>query len=90
MEKRKSFLTAAIIFALVLTLFPACSVTEWNIPDIGADDVPLASGAPETVFAAAEASGLKVEANQKIILDYSNTAEGYVMLKYLEIGRAHV
>ncbi|MEA4896206.1 MAG: transglutaminase-like domain-containing protein [Oscillospiraceae bacterium] len=83
MEKRKSFLTAAIIFALVLTLFPACSVTEWNIPDIGADDVPLASGAPETVFAAAEASGLKVEANQKIILDYSNTAEGYVMLKYL-------
>lgn len=46
------------------------------------EEVPLASGIPETKFKAAEASGIKTESNEKAVLDYSNMADGYVMLKY--------
>lgn len=49
---------------------------------IGTEDIPLAAGytAAET---SAVASGTSVQQSGKVVLDYSNTADGYIMIKYL-------
>ena len=46
------------------------------------ETIPLADGAPES-NPSAVASGISVNSNEKVVLDYSNTADGYVMVKYL-------
>lgn len=56
------------------------SNSEINI-SAQADEIPLASGLPASDMNAV-ASGSLVESNDKIVLDYSNTSSGYVMLKY--------
>ena len=76
MKKLKKLCAALLIAALALTL-SACAGT----PGMDAE-VPLSSGFPETVIKTAEATGTTVERSDKVTLDYSNTADGYVMLKY--------
>ena len=73
---------AAALFAALALLFSSCSVFS------GTDEeVPLAPGVTEsTVIKTAVASGTKTEANSSATLDYSNSAEGYVMLKYSSSG----
>lgn len=43
--------------------------------------VPLA-GAPALVSAMPQASGLTVQKNEKAVIDYSNSSDGYVMVNY--------
>ena len=43
--------------------------------------IPLAE-APVSFLLLPQASGTKVQSNQKAVIDYSNTADGYVMVKY--------
>ena len=75
-----------LVFAFVLSFFSACSVSNENAsqscPDIGEFDIPLALGTPEAEFKAAKASGTAVQRSDKVVLDYSNTVDGYVMIKY--------
>ena len=51
-----------------------------NIPE---DSVPLIHAPAVPIVLAPEAPGTKVEKNDKAIIDYSNTADGYVMIKWL-------
>ena len=82
LKKHKASPVAVLVLALVLSFFAACSGTVKNPSDISLDEIPLSSGAPISEFKAAVASGTKTEANPKVTLDYSNTADGYIMLKY--------
>ena len=45
------------------------------------EEVPLAE-APISTMLLPEASGTKTQKNQKAVIDYSNTSDGYVMVKY--------
>ena len=82
MKKHKVPLLTVFTLALILSLFTACSGTGSGSSDIRAEKVPLASTAPDNTFKTAAASGIRTEASQFVVLDYSNTADGYVMLKY--------
>lgn len=82
MKKRKILSLATLVPALVLSLFAACSGTAEKPSNIVAENIPLASGAPESTYRQAVASGTKTETSQTVVLDYSNTSDGYVMLKY--------
>ena len=86
LKKAKTLSVPLLVFALVLSFFSACSVNNeeasQSYPIIGEFDIPLALGTPEADFKAAEASGTAVQSSDKVILDYSNTTDGYVMIKY--------
>ncbi|MFB0921093.1 MAG: transglutaminase-like domain-containing protein [Oscillospiraceae bacterium] len=82
MKNIKVLPLAALILALVLSLFAACSGTVNSPSDISSENIPLDPGTTESAFKAAEASGIKTETSQTVILDYSNNADGYIMLKY--------
>lgn len=85
-----------LILALSLSLFAGCAPagsgesvavpieTELDFSVVG-EEIPLAAGVPadELEGLSAVASGIKTESNTKAALDYSNTADGYIMLKYL-------
>ena len=47
------------------------------------DMVPVAAGMTAYEMPEADAPGTLVERNEKAVLDWSNTADGYVMLRYL-------
>lgn len=49
---------------------------------IGSEEIPLAAGLPAADLSAV-ASGTLVQKNGKVVLDYSNAADGYIMVKYL-------
>ena len=51
-----------------------------NIPD---DSVPLIHAPAIPIVLVPEAPGSKVEKNEKAIIDYSNTNDGYIMIKWL-------
>ena len=70
------------MLALALSLFASCSGTAEKPSNIFSEKIPLSSGAPDDTFKTAYASGMKTESTQTVTLDYSNTADGYVMLKY--------
>lgn len=85
-----------LILALSLSLFAGCAPagsaentlapveTDLDFSVVG-EEIPLAAGIPadELVGLSVAASGTKTESNAKASLDYSNTADGYIMLKYL-------
>lgn len=48
---------------------------------IGAEPIPLSEGIPASIYGVA-ATGVSVKSNAKAVIDYSNTADGYVMVKY--------
>ena len=49
---------------------------------IGSEEIPLAGGVSAADLSAV-ASGTQVRKNDKVVLDYSNAADGYIMVKYL-------
>ena len=51
-----------------------------NIPE---DSVPLIHAPAVPIVLVPEAPGSNVEKNDKAIIDYSNTADGYIMIKWL-------
>jgi len=51
-----------------------------NIPE---DSVPLIHAPAVPIVLVPEAPGSKVEKNDKAIIDHSNTADGYIMIKWL-------
>ena len=74
--------TLALILALTLT---ACAVTPQGT-NVG-PPVPVADPAApphEIIIPTASALGTAIEENDKAIIDYSNAADGYVMVKYHE------
>lgn len=88
---------AALISALLLlsTFLSACVSTGAEIPPselpeeevlahsviIGAEPIPLSEGVPAATYGVS-ATGVHVKSNAKAVLDYSNAADGYVMVKY--------
>ena len=75
--------------ALLAGLLSGCAGGTQSIPveqetlyEIENGEIPLAAGASAAELGAV-ASGTSVQQNTKAILDYSNTADGYVMVKYL-------
>lgn len=88
----KKFIGAVLSAALLAGLLTGCgsapktavspSAAAAASFQIGTEEIPLASGytAAET---SAVASGTSVQQNSKVVLDYSNTADGYIMVKYL-------
>ena len=98
MNANKKLLYLFLITAVLMTVLPACSqkkgsASEGNdLPqvsnadiDISAvtEEIPLAAGIPASEIPTAVASGVSVNSNDKVLLDYSNSADGYVMIKYL-------
>ena len=87
-KKTKSPLTLLAISAVVLSLLLSCSHREGSfekeaLPFVPYDSaVPLAEGIQESEFKLADASGTLVSQNTDVTLDYSNTEDGYVMLRY--------
>ena len=51
--------------------------------DLPADSVPLAQSPAIPIVLMPEATGARVEKNSQAIIDYSNAADGYVMVKWL-------
>ena len=60
---------------------PATSAAAESF-QIGSEEIPLAAGVPAADLSAV-ASGTRVQQNDKVVLDYSNAADGYVMVRYL-------
>lgn len=86
---KKSLYASALIFTLFMSLLTACFVEKGRTDksaygdfDAGEGGIPLTSGISASEMVSAEASGLKVKSNDKVLLDYSNTSDGYVMIKY--------
>ena len=86
-------LTAALILSLCFALLAGCSSKEDGIADITAMDaveieeeaVALADApAAEPTGFEAVASGELEKKTSKGVIDYSNTEDGYVMVKYLK------
>lgn len=59
------------------------SVETAEVIDLTEEQVPLASGVSSYAIPRAAASGKLVASNDKAVIDYSNTADGYIMIKYL-------
>lgn len=59
---------------------PAEDITSETM-ELTEEEVPLAE-APISTMLLPEASGTKTQKNQKAVIDYSNTSDGYVMVKY--------
>lgn len=89
--KKKRLFVPVIIIALIFSNLAACSAGDSNTTSDSnqiqnfneTDEIPLTSDVTETKLPEATASGENVMSNDKILLDYSNTADGYVMIKYL-------
>ena len=93
----KKLLCAALSAAMLAGLLAGCGSTKQaaetdtaasSSPQAavfqeGTEEIPLAAGIPAADDSTAVASGTSVEKNDKVVLDYSNAADGYVMLKYL-------
>lgn len=62
------------------TTADAADITSETM-ELTEEEVPLAE-APISSMLLPEASGTKAQKNQKAVIDYSNTADGYVMVKY--------
>jgi len=58
-------------------------VEDSTIVDLPTEGVPLMRAPAIPIVLMPEASGERVEKNAKAIIDYSNTADGYVMVKWL-------
>lgn len=82
MNRKKRLLPAGLALLVCLCFFVSCSDRSQDFSDMGGAEIPLASGIPETALPTATASGTKTEASALVSLDYSNTADGYLMLKY--------
>lgn len=94
-KRRRPYIFIAII--LLVTILAASAIrlgdfvkdedsssdTSSDITDINSAGIPLSAGVPESQFATAVASGVNIESNSNVTLDYSNTVDGYVMIKYL-------
>ena len=52
-----------------------------DIMELTENEIPLAD-APKSSMLLPQASGTKVQSNDKAVIDYSNIADGYVMVKY--------
>lgn len=78
-----------LFIVAVLAMLSACASTENAAPTQSAleamnmDVVPEIGGMSGYEMPEAEASGVLLEKNEKVVLDWSNTADGYVMLRYL-------
>ena len=59
----------------------AADTAAEDVMELDEASIPLAE-APVSSLLLPQASGTKVQSNQKAIIDYSNTADGYVMVKY--------
>ena len=88
---KQRLIALLLALALPLALLSGCSTGETAVlmeaddsaerVTIGAEPIPLAAGVP-AVDLAAVASGTLVQSNSKVLLDYSNVANGYIMVKY--------
>ena len=88
-------ITLALMFGLAASVFTGCGgngledgvadVTPMEYAEIADEAVALADApAAEVTEYKTEASGIKVKEALKGVIDYSNTADGYVMVKYLK------
>lgn len=55
-----------------------------NLIDISLEMVPLTESVPMFTISMPVASGVNVKENEKALIDYSNTKDGYIMVKYLQ------
>ena len=88
MKTKKRLSVPVLIIALLASLISACTVSDnksdYIIQDYSENEAPpLSAGSTEAGPFTATASGVLVTKNDKALLDYSNTTDGYVMLKYL-------
>ena len=91
--KRKWLLAAVLLFGVVIPAAgcggaPAASATVPVSPS--AAPVPAATPAPIVEIPAPSAPGTAAEANDEAVIDYSNAADGYVMLKWTGGGDARI
>ena len=88
-------ITLVLMFGLAASVFTGCGgngledgvadVTPMEYAEIADEAVALADApAAEVTEYKTEASGIKVKEALKGVIDYSNTADGYVMVKYLK------
>ena len=98
-EKMKKITVLALVMALAMTLFTGCgsqedqtAAAEGYMDVAAAEDILIEeeaialSEAPAALtqqMLLAEASGTAVKKTDKVWIDYSNTKDGYVMVKYL-------
>lgn len=92
MKQRKTAVLAALLL-LSITLSACTSTGGVVVPSetaeevfeeniiIGTEPIPLSEGIPAATYGVS-APGVLVKSNTKAVVDYSNTADGYVMVKY--------
>ena len=74
--------TTACSFSDVLETFQG-SAPDGSIVELSPHVIPLAQTPAAPIVLMPEAAGTKVDSNSKAIIDYSNSSDGYVMLKWL-------
>ena len=83
----KKIIAAAVLFAAISGAWAGyAGESAWRegaVIDIIPGGVPLAARAGFTV-PIPEAPGRNTESNKKAVIDYSNSQDGYVMIRYLE------
>lgn len=98
-NKRLKTVSLLLIMALTLSLLAGCGsnegvgaeengiadVTEMNYVEVAEEAIALADApAAKVTEYATEASGKLEKKTSKGVIDYSNTSDGYVMVKYLK------
>jgi len=92
MRNLKKQISLVLIAVIVLGSGTACSFFESNASqttedtenvELSATLVPLSRTPAVPIVLMPEASGKSVEKNSKAVIDYSNTVDGYVMVKWL-------
>lgn len=88
MKTPAKFTLIIISAALCLSLIAGCSAPEKvpaESPEDGVSQEMTLDTVPDNnyIMPEAQASGVLVEQNDKVVLDWSNTADGYIMIRYL-------
>lgn len=85
MKNTKRILAMLLVVVSMFSLFAACASKEEDVYglviEMDMEEVPLAAGAPVSATNA-KATGTDTKGNAKATIDYSNAADGYVLVKY--------
>ncbi|MCL2046859.1 MAG: transglutaminase-like domain-containing protein [Oscillospiraceae bacterium] len=97
MKKEMRFLALALVAMMMLVMIAACTkeTTAIHAPgedefddndfvymDLASEMIPLTE-APPLAFSAPTAPGTLTKSNNKAIIDYSNSKDGYIMVKFM-------
>lgn len=92
---KKRWFSTFMALTLLLCAVCGCSAApeEEDLVELGGlldEMVPLSSAPPLEAFLAPEAPGTATQSNSSAVIDYSNAADGYVMVKWTGGGSSRI